>query len=112
MTSSQLLNEIDEQPAALARLLRERRDVVREAAARVRRFDPEWVVIAARGTSDNAARYAQYVLGAHNRLGVGLAVVKLLVEQSAGTLTVDSGEGQGTTFVLTLPRYELEDFLI
>jgi signal transduction histidine kinase len=45
-------------------------------------------------------------------LGVGLAVVKLLVEQSAGTLTVDSGEGQGTTFTLTLPRYELDDFLI
>jgi anti-sigma regulatory factor (Ser/Thr protein kinase) len=44
-------------------------------------------------------------------LGVGLAVVKLLVEQSAGTLTVDSGPGQGTTFTLTLPRYELEDFL-
>jgi signal transduction histidine kinase len=45
-------------------------------------------------------------------LGVGLAVVKLLVEQSAGTLTVDSGEGQGTTFTLTLPRYELDDFLV
>lgn len=77
MTTSQLLHEIDEQPAALARLLLERRDVVREAAARVRRFDPEWVVIAARGTSDNAARYAQYVLGAHNRLGVALAVPSL-----------------------------------
>jgi len=44
-------------------------------------------------------------------LGVGLAVVKLLVEQSTGTLTVDSGEGQGTTFVMTLPRYEIDDFL-
>jgi signal transduction histidine kinase len=44
-------------------------------------------------------------------LGVGLAVVKLLVEQSGGALTVDSGEGQGTAFTLTLPRYELEDFL-
>lgn len=77
MTASQLLDEIDEQPATLARLLRERGDVVREAAARVRHFDPEWVVIAARGTSDNAARYAQYVLGAHNRLGVALAVPSL-----------------------------------
>ncbi len=44
-------------------------------------------------------------------LGVGLAVVKLLVEQSEGTLTVDSGEGQGTTFVVTLPRYDVDDFL-
>src|SRR4051794_36552030 len=45
-------------------------------------------------------------------LGVGLAVVKLLVEQSAGTLTLDSGEGQGTTIVAVLPRYDIHDFLI
>ena len=45
-------------------------------------------------------------------LGVGLAVVKLLVEQSGGTLTVDSGEGQGTTFVVVLPRYDVADYLL
>jgi len=45
-------------------------------------------------------------------LGVGLAVVKLLVEQSGGTLTVDSGEGQGTTFLMVLPRYDIDDFLL
>lgn len=44
-------------------------------------------------------------------LGVGLAVVKSLVEQSGGSMTVDSGEGQGTTFAVTLPRYELADHL-
>jgi signal transduction histidine kinase len=43
--------------------------------------------------------------------GVGLAVVKLLVEQSGGTLTVDSGDGRGTTFAATLPRYDVDDFL-
>jgi signal transduction histidine kinase len=45
-------------------------------------------------------------------LGVGLAVVKLLVEQSGGTLTVDSGEGQGSTFVVVLPRYDVDDYLL
>jgi signal transduction histidine kinase len=45
-------------------------------------------------------------------LGVGLAVVKLLVEQSGGSLTVDSGERQGTTFVVVLPRYDVDDFLV
>jgi signal transduction histidine kinase len=45
-------------------------------------------------------------------LGVGLAVVKLLVEQSGGTLTVDSGEGQGTTFVAVLPRFDVDDYLL
>jgi signal transduction histidine kinase len=44
-------------------------------------------------------------------LGVGLAVVKLLVEQSGGTLSVDSGQGQGTTFVAVLPRYDVDDYL-
>ena len=44
-------------------------------------------------------------------LGVGLAVVKLLVEQSGGTLSADSGEGQGSTFVAVLPRYDVEDYL-
>ena len=45
-------------------------------------------------------------------LGVGLPVVKLLVEQSGGSLTVESGEGRGSTFVALLPRYSLDDFLI
>ena len=45
-------------------------------------------------------------------IGVGLPVVRLLVEQSGGTLTVRSDEGRGTDFVLTLPRYDLADFLI
>jgi len=45
-------------------------------------------------------------------LGVGLVAVKLLVEQSGGTLTADSGDGQGTTFVIVLPRYDLDDYLM
>lgn len=44
-------------------------------------------------------------------VGVGLAIVKLLVEKSGGTLSVDSGAGQGTTFVALLPRYEVDDHL-
>ena len=44
-------------------------------------------------------------------LGVGLAVVKLLVEGSGGTLVVHSEEGRGTDFVLTLPRYDIDDYL-
>jgi signal transduction histidine kinase len=44
-------------------------------------------------------------------VGVGLAVVKLLVEQSGGALAVDSGPGQGTTFVALLPRFDVADYL-
>jgi signal transduction histidine kinase len=45
-------------------------------------------------------------------LGVGLAVVKLLVEQSGGTLTVESEAGRGTSFVAVLPRYDVDDYLL
>ena len=45
-------------------------------------------------------------------LGVGLAIVKLLVEQSGGILTVDSGEGKGTSVVVILPRYDADDYLV
>ena len=44
-------------------------------------------------------------------LGVGLAVVKLLIEQSGGSLTVESGEGKGTNFIAVLPRFDVGDFL-
>lgn len=43
-------------------------------------------------------------------LGAGLAVVKLLVEQSGGTLTTATGAA-GAELVLTLPRYDLLDYL-
>jgi len=45
-------------------------------------------------------------------LGVGLAVAKLLIEQSGGSLTVESSKGEGTRFVTVLPRFELRDYLI
>ena len=73
----QLQTEIDEQPEVLARLLREGWAEVVEAAEQIRKFKPEFVLIAARGTSDNAARYAQYLFGAHHRLIVGLAAPSL-----------------------------------
>ena len=74
---SQVQKEIEEQPGALGRLLREGREPAEEVAARVRAFGPRFVVIAARGSSDNAARYAQYLFGAHNRLPVCLATPSL-----------------------------------
>jgi len=44
-------------------------------------------------------------------IGVGLAVVKLLIEQSGGSLTVESGEGKGSNFIVSLPRYDVGDYL-
>lgn len=69
--------EIREQPRVLEALLREGREAAEVAANAIRRFGPDWVLIAGRGSSDNAARYAQYLFGAHNGLGVALAVPSL-----------------------------------
>ncbi len=72
-----LRTELEEGPEIVARLLdRAGRSVARVASA-IRERDVGLVLIAARGTSDHAAIYAQYVLGARNGLVVALAVPSL-----------------------------------
>jgi glucosamine--fructose-6-phosphate aminotransferase (isomerizing) len=75
---SRVRSEIFEQPSVLERLLVTGREPVLRAADAIREFAPEWVTIAARGSSDNAARYAQYLLGARHRLSVALALPSLV----------------------------------
>ncbi len=76
MPTSILEQEIFEQPRILQGLLDLETENVGHMAADLRdRF--HYVLIAARGTSDNAARYAQYLLGAHNHLQVALATPSL-----------------------------------
>lgn len=72
-----LYQEIHEQPEALARFLDGERAAVAQLAAAVRERKIDHVVIAARGTSDNAGRYAKYLLGAMNGLQVALATPSL-----------------------------------
>lgn len=78
MTDTRLLAEIREQPDVAARLLVAGPPVLDAVAAEVRRRGIGLVVIAARGTSDHAAVYAQYVLGARNGLTVALAAPSLV----------------------------------
>jgi glucosamine--fructose-6-phosphate aminotransferase (isomerizing) len=68
-----LRDEILEQPAVAARLLEQAGPEVEALCQVVRAADPSHVVIAARGTSDHAAIYAQYALGVLAGLNVGLA---------------------------------------
>jgi glucosamine--fructose-6-phosphate aminotransferase (isomerizing) len=72
-----LREEIREQPHVLQRLLDEETARVERIARMLRQRPIGYVLIAARGTSDNAARYGQYLLGAHNRLPVALATPSL-----------------------------------
>jgi Glucosamine 6-phosphate synthetase, contains amidotransferase and phosphosugar isomerase domains len=68
-----LLDEILEQPEAAARFLDRQLATVHSIAATIQRRDPSFVLIAARGTSDHAAIYAQYAFGLRNGLPVALA---------------------------------------
>lgn len=72
-----LEQEISEQPVVLERLLNQEADTARTIATAIREFAPAFIAIAARGTSDNAARYAQYLFGAQARLPVALATPSL-----------------------------------
>jgi glucosamine--fructose-6-phosphate aminotransferase (isomerizing) len=72
-----LWDEIVSQPAVLAAFAAERREEVEAAADWVASQRFSYVVVAARGSSDNAARYAQYLWGAHNHLNVALAAPSL-----------------------------------
>jgi glutamine---fructose-6-phosphate transaminase (isomerizing) len=69
--------EIAQQPDVVARLLDRERIAIDALAAELRRRAPRYAVLAARGTSDNAARYAQHVLGRILRLPVVLATPSL-----------------------------------
>ena len=44
-------------------------------------------------------------------LDVGFAVVKLLVEQCCGSISVTSGETSGTNVTVVLPRFDLDDYI-
>jgi glutamine---fructose-6-phosphate transaminase (isomerizing) len=69
--------EIGEQPEVVARLLERQRPAIEALAAEMRRRRPRYAVLAARGSSDNAARYAQHVFGRLLRLPVVLATPSL-----------------------------------
>jgi glucosamine--fructose-6-phosphate aminotransferase (isomerizing) len=75
--ATHVYREIHEQPEVMRRLLAVERAPTLALAEAMRRRGVDHVIIAARGTSDNAARYAQYLLGSVNRLPVGLAAPSL-----------------------------------
>ncbi len=68
-----LEREIAEQPTILRHLITEDADGIKIIAKAIQAFNPAFVMIAARGTSDNAARYAQYLMSIRLGLPVALA---------------------------------------
>jgi glucosamine--fructose-6-phosphate aminotransferase (isomerizing) len=74
---SWLEDELTEQPHALARLIERQQGTARRVAELLARDDVKYVLIASRGSSSNAARYAQYLLGRAHRVPVMFATPSL-----------------------------------
>jgi glucosamine--fructose-6-phosphate aminotransferase (isomerizing) len=77
VSTTRLEQELREQPDALARLLDRQAANAQELGALFLRDDIRYVLIASRGSSSNAARYAQYLLGRANRVPVAFATPSL-----------------------------------
>jgi glucosamine--fructose-6-phosphate aminotransferase (isomerizing) len=73
-----LRDEILEQPDVIGRQLARGDDALDAIAIELRERGVDSVVIAARGTSDHAAIYAQYLFGTLHRLPVALAAPSIL----------------------------------
>jgi len=107
-----MIEEIREQPAALERTLAgglRRAEAFRRIVARRR---PRLIVLAARGTSDNAALFGRYLLEITTRIPVSLAAPSILTLYGArvdyrDALVVaisQSGESTDTNFLLERAR--------
>jgi glucosamine--fructose-6-phosphate aminotransferase (isomerizing) len=110
--TTHLERELREQPDALERLLERQRQSAGRIAALLRRPDVDYVLIASRGSSANAARYAQYVLGRAHRVPVSFATPSLYTiygqpPRLSGALVVgisQSGRSPDVTEVLDEAR--------
>src|SRR4051812_27500137 len=72
-----LIDEIYEQPEVLRRWLDEELESVRRVARAIEERGVEYIFLAARGSSDHAGVYAQYLFGSRNQLPVALAAPSL-----------------------------------
>ncbi len=74
---TQLYQEIHQEPDIIHALITKPQPAIKSLADEINNRQIKQVFIAARGTSDNAGRYAKYLLGAHNRMVVSLAAPSL-----------------------------------
>ncbi len=110
--STHLERELREQPEALRRLLERQREQAERIGVLFRRPDVQYILIASRGSSSNAARYAQYLLGRAHRVPVSFATPSLFTlygqpPRLEGALVVgisQSGESPDVVEVLAESR--------
>ncbi len=72
-----LISEIYEQPARLEKLIEDQYPTIKALALAIKKREISMILLAARGTSANACRYANYLFGNRNQLPVALAAPSL-----------------------------------
>lgn len=105
---SKMLDEIREQPAALERTLKSGLRGAERLRRRFQRQPPRFVVLAARGTSDNAAQFGRYLIEITTGIPVSLAApsvstlyhAPLRLEGALLAAVSQSGESTDTNVVL------------
>src|SRR5918997_5672083 len=107
-----MLEEIAQQPEALARTIAEERAKVARLGASLRAKDVDLIVLVARGSSDNAALFGRYLLEVVTGIPVALAApsvntlygAKLKLGHAVVIGVSQSGEGEDINRVLSEAR--------
>src|SRR5947209_9776118 len=107
-----MLEEIAQQPEALARTIAEERGKVARLGQRLRAHDIDLIVLVARGSSDNAALFGRYLLEITTGIPVALAApsvntlygARLRLDRALVVAVSQSGEGDDINRVLEMAR--------
>lgn len=107
-----MLQEIAEQPAALDRTLKEERSKISQLAQMLKARDINFIVLVARGSSDNAALFGRYLLEITTGIPVSLSApsvhtiygAKLKLDRALVVGVSQSGEGEDINLVLENAR--------
>src|SRR5215467_10982890 len=111
-TLSLMLEEIRQQPDVLARILQEERSKISRLGETIRKRSIRLIILVARGSSDNAALFARYLLEIATGIPVSLAApsvytmygAKLNLDHALVVGVSQSGEGEDINRVLTGAR--------
>jgi glucosamine--fructose-6-phosphate aminotransferase (isomerizing) len=107
---SKMLEEIKEQPAALERTLKSELAAIGDLKSRLSAKPPRMILLAARGTSDNAAQFGRYLLEITTGIPVSLAapsiftLYKAPVKLGEALVVAISQSGESTDTNLVLER--------
>ncbi|MGI6208248.1 MAG: SIS domain-containing protein [Anaerolineae bacterium] len=104
---TQTKTEILQQPEVLRRVLTENQERAQQCAKAIADRGVKFALIAARGTSDNAATYAKYLWGSVNRMPVALAAPSLYTFYGTppkldGALVVGISQSGASTDIVTV----------